>query len=152
MGALIDRDEEHLRLLKVTYYVLAGISGLFSLFPLLWVGLAGILMSGAIPAPSNSNGNPARMGLVFLSFGIAATILGLTLTLLTFLVARNLRDRRHRTFCMVIAGLCCLYVPCCTAIGVCAFIVLNRSTVKMLFDATAPSQSIDHSSQAERPS
>jgi ABC-type branched-subunit amino acid transport system permease subunit len=111
MGALVDRDEEHLKLLKISYYVLAGMSGLFSLFPLLWVGFAGILMSGAIPAPSNSNGDPAQMALVFLSFGIAATILGLTLPILTFRVARNFGDRRHRTFCMVIAGLCCVQVP-----------------------------------------
>ena len=151
MGALIDRDEEHLRLLKVAYYALAGITGLFSLFPLLWVGFAVILMSGAIPAPSNSVGDPARMWPVFLGFGIAATILALTLTLLTFLVARNLRDRRHRTFCMVVAGLCCLQVPWGTALGVCTFIVLNRPTVKVLFDLKAPSQSIDHPSPAERP-
>ena len=32
MGELIDRDQEHLNLLKWGYYVMAGMTGFFSLF------------------------------------------------------------------------------------------------------------------------
>jgi hypothetical protein len=133
MSELIDRDDEHLRLLKLAYYVLAGITGFFSLFPLLWIFLGGIFASGVIPANKGSEGDPRVFGFIFIGIGVAILLLGLASALLAFLAARNLRDRRHRTFCMVIAGVCCLYVPWGTVVGACTFMVLSRPRVKSLF-------------------
>ena len=73
--------------------------------------------------------------MIFLGIGVAFLVLGLGVTLLTYLVGRYLRDRRHRTFCLVMAGLSCLQIPWGTAIGICTISVLNRPSVKVLFEA-----------------
>jgi hypothetical protein len=44
-----------------------------------------------------------------------------------------LRQRRHRIFSFVIAGLDCLQIPFGTALGVFAIIVLSRDSVRQLY-------------------
>jgi hypothetical protein len=41
MAEMVDRDQEHLRLLKLGYYILAGMTCFFSLFALLYAGIGG---------------------------------------------------------------------------------------------------------------
>lgn len=133
---MIDRDEEHLRLLKLGYYVLAGITGLFSFFPAVAFGiLGGIFSSGAIPVSQQSGGkgDPRVFGTIMLVFAAFAFVAGALGSLAAFITARGLRDHRRRTFCFVVAICTCLYVPWGTLIGVCTILVLNRPSVKMLF-------------------
>ena len=134
MGELVDRDLEHLRLLKGGYYVMTGIMGFFTLFSLLYLGLGSAFASGAIPLTEGSTSDPRTMGMIFLVMGAGFLLIGLTITLLAFFTAHNLRDRRNRTFCLVIAGLSCLQIPWGTVIGVCTIAVLNRPSVKALFE------------------
>ena len=134
MGELVDRDLEHLRLLKGGFYIMAGITGLFTLFSLLYLGLGGLFASGAIPMKEGSTDDPRMMGLIFLVVGVGFLVIGLAITFLAFATGRNLRDRRNRTFCLVIAGLSCLQIPWGTVIGVCTISVLNRPSVKALFE------------------
>ena len=137
MGELVDRDQEHLDLLKLSYYILAGTTGFFSLFALIYIGLGALIASGVMsPMPGNPS-DPRLMGLIFLFIGLAVLLVGLTITFLTYWAGRCLRDRRHRTFCIFIACLCCLHLPFGTAIGVCTFIVLGRPSVRALFEGPA---------------
>ena len=57
-------------------------------------------------------------------FGLAA---------LSFFTARGLARQRHRTFCMVAAGLACLSVPLGTVLGVFTLVVLSRPAVAAMF-------------------
>jgi hypothetical protein len=41
--------------------------------------------------------------------------------------------RKHYTFCLVMAGVECLFMPFGTVLGVFTILVLNRQTVKELF-------------------
>lgn len=138
MAELVDRDEEHLRLLKLGYYIMAGMMGFFSLFSLIYIFLGGIFASGAIPVKDGSRDDPRLMGIIFLGLGIGVLLIGLTATSLTYFTGRSLRDRRHRVFCLIIAALCCLQIPWGTAIGVCTFMVLGRPSVKAQFEPHAP--------------
>jgi hypothetical protein len=144
MGELVDCDEEHLRLLKYCYYILAGITSFFSLTTIFAIALGALFASGTIPPQAQGPSPDAArtMGLFFLGFGLGALILGLAGSFLTFLVGRSLRDRRRRTFCIVVAFLYCLYVPWGTVIGVCTIIVLNRPNMKTLFGEQPPPQSV----------
>src|SRR5690349_18062598 len=126
MGELVDRDDEHLRLLKMGYYIMAGMMGFFSLFSLLYIFLGGLFASGAVPVKEASRDDPRLMGFIFLGLGVGVLFVGLTATFLTFLTGRSLRDRRRHMFCLIIAALSCLQIPWGTAIGVCTFMVLNR--------------------------
>ena len=70
------RDEDHLRLLSIFYFISAGLSGLFALFPLLYAVMG--LMFLSIPGKlQHAAGNPppAVFGWVLFGFGIGLTIL-----------------------------------------------------------------------------
>jgi hypothetical protein len=41
-------------------------------------------------------------------------------------------------FCLVVAGVSCLFMPFGTILGVLSLIVLNRPSVKLLFSAQEP--------------
>ena len=138
MGELVDRDDEHLRLLKMGHYVMAGMAGLFSLFSLLYIALGGLFASGAIPTKEGSADDPRLMGLIFLGIGVAVFLIGVGITLLAFFAGRSLRDRRRWTFCLIVAGLSCLQIPWGTVIGVCTISVLSRPSVKALFERPSP--------------
>jgi hypothetical protein len=134
MGELVDRDQEHLRLLEIGYYVMAGTVGFFSLFALIYIALGGLLLSGVVPKTPGAEGVPGFLGGVFLGIGIAFFVLGFTYAFLMYLAGRGLKRRQRRVLCLVMAGLCCLQIPWGTILGIFAINVLNRSTVIRLFE------------------
>jgi len=138
MAEMVDRDQEHLRLLKTGYYVLAGMTCLFSLFGLLYAGIGGLLASGAFPHSTDPKNDPRVVGLIFLGLGLVFVILGLVIAALYFVTGRSLGEYRRRTFCLVIAGVSCFFMPWGTVIGVCTILVLIRPNVKTLFEPAAP--------------
>ena len=127
----VNRDLEHLRLLGIFHYVLAGITGLFSLMPLMHVvmGLLMVYADGFGPSPP-----PAFFGWIFVFMGTIAILLGVTLTILLILAAGFLRKTRRRMFCFVIAAVSCAYVPLGTILGIFTIIVLSRESVRRLFE------------------
>jgi TctA family transporter len=135
VGELVDRDQEHLFLLKLSYYIMAGTTGFFSLFALIYIGLGALFASGVMPPMRGNPSDPRFLGLMFLSIGLVVLFIGLSITFLTYWAGRCIRDRRHRTFCVIVACLSCLHVPFGTAIGVCTLIVLGRPSVQALFEA-----------------
>jgi hypothetical protein len=138
MGELVDRDQEHLRLLMWAYYIWAGTIGVFSLFAVFYIAMGAMFASGAFPQPSNSPGDPRVFGLFFAAIGSVFLVLGLTFAFLTFFAGRSIRDRRRRVFCQIMGGLNCLQVPFGTVMGVCTIMVLNRPEVKLLFENPGP--------------
>jgi len=136
MGELVDRDVEHLRLLEWAYYILAGVTGLFSLLALLYVGLGAAFTSGAISERSGS-GDPRIVGMILLVAGLVVLVIGLASAALLYLAGRYLRNRRHRIFCIVVAVLCCLQFPWGTVIGIWTIVALSRASVRALFEPPA---------------
>jgi len=101
------RDEEHLRLLGIFYYILGGISALFALFPLIYVFL-GLFVS---MMPETRGGAAMKIYAGYL-----------------------LMRRRKRVVCLVIAGISCMGFPFGTVLGVFTFVVLLRDSVIELFN------------------
>jgi hypothetical protein len=81
------------------------------------------------------------MGRTQLTVGLALSILWLVTAILTLFAARFLGLRRHRIFCLVIGCLSCSLIPWGTVLGVCMMMVLNRPSVKDLFDPPQPAGS-----------
>jgi hypothetical protein len=133
MGEVVDLDQEHLRLLRVGFFIMAALTGSMSILSLLYIGLGGFFASQVIPLGGN-DGAPRLMGFVFLAIGGAFLVLGCTVTFLAWFAGRSLGERRRWTFCIVVSALFCLQFPFGTAIGVCALMVLNRPSVKLLFE------------------
>jgi MFS family permease len=139
MAELVDRDEEHLRLLKLCYYVLASMTAVYSFFSMIFLVFGSVILSTIIPKEqAGSQMDPRAFGLLFLGIAIAAVAAGFGSAIAAFLTAHNLRDHRRRTFCIVIAACTCIYIPWGTIIGICTIMVLNRPAVRTLFDETRP--------------
>jgi hypothetical protein len=145
-------DDEHLRLLTIFHYVLGGVYALFSCFFLIHfvLGLFIALSPGSfatpsptmptipgtspVPATNPNAAPPAFIGYFFMLIGGTAIAAGWTLAALTAYAGRCIQERKRYMLVMVVAGINCLWVPFGTALGVCSIIVLNRPTVRPLFD------------------
>ena len=136
MADLVDRDQEHLRLLHLCYYLHAGVTATLALIGLIYV-LIGVLVTSAMMVQSGSgNADTQRVGVIIVVMGSIFVGVGLGVAVLTFLTGHYLQRRRHRTFCIVMAGLTCLWIPYGTVLGVCTIIVLNRPAVTEMFEPT----------------
>jgi len=138
--ALSLEDASHLRLLSIFHYVVAGLTALFSLFPLIHVGIGIAALSGAMPIESNggaaSPDETRLFGWLFIGIGSFVILCGLTLAGFMAYAGRCLARQRRHTLCLVVAALSCMCMPLGTVLGVFTLIVLLRSAVKAAFDAS----------------
>lgn len=127
------RDADHLRILAVFHYVFAGLALLGIGFLALHYLIMRTVMSPEVLAQSQNPPPPEFLNLFvwFYAFFAAMMIIGGVLNLL---VANNLRKRRSRMFCMVVAGLNCLQFPFGTVLGVFTLVTLSRDSVRIMFD------------------
>ena len=138
----MDQDQEHLRLLSIFHYVVAGLAALFACFPLihLAIGLFFILAPASLSGPGQPP-PPAFLGWFFVVFASAFILAGWTFAACVFHAGRCLAKRRRLLFCQVMAGVECMFMPFGTVLGVFTLIVSMRPSVKPLFDgprATPP--------------
>ncbi len=134
------QDEDQLRLLSIFHYVVAGLAGLFALFPIFHL-IFGIAL---IVAPSEfaaKDGPHALFGWFFVIIAAMFITLGWVFAACVLSAGRFLAKRQHYMFCLVMAGVECLFMPFGTVLGVFTIIVLMREPVKQLF-------SVDKSPQA----
>ena len=134
------KDEEHLRFLHIGHTVAAAVTGLFSCMFLMHVGMgiAILVAPDSVFKDGHGKGPPPAFGWMALCIGSAAVLFGWTLAVLMFVAGRSIKRRKRHTFCLVVAGLSCLFMPFGTILGVFSLIVLNRPSVKLLFQAEAP--------------
>ena len=127
-------DEEHLRLLRIGYFISGGAAAFLCLFGLLYVvmGLFFVSALSSIPSPHGGQPPPA-VGWIIVGFFGLFVLAGAALATLKFLTARALGQRRSHMLCMITAGLTCISIPYGTFLGVCTFIVLGRPTVQAMF-------------------
>jgi hypothetical protein len=127
-------DAEHLRLLRIAYFIQGGTTLFMCLFGLLYVFMGIFAFSSSATMPASRVGpSPQFIGYIFAWLGGLFTLGGAALATLKFLTARALGLRRARMLCMITAALSCIFVPYGTAIGVCTFVVLGRPSVRALF-------------------
>ena len=134
-------DENHLKLLSIGYVVSGAMSGLFAFFGLIYV-FAGLMFSSMFAAAAKASPKPQElpppeMGWIFVFFGAAFFLVLASLAAAKFVAARYIRQRKGRTFCLVVAGISCFGIPYGTLLGVCTFIVLGRPGVKQLYDSSS---------------
>ncbi len=128
----LTKDEENLRLLSIFHYVVAGLGALFSLFPLLYVGMGALMLYGKL---EGADSDPAAriMGWVFIGIGLVFFLMGLSFVVCVALAGRHLSRRRHYMFCFIMGAVDCLFMPFGTVLGVFTIIVLQKEAVRQLF-------------------
>jgi hypothetical protein len=131
----VSQDGEHLRLLSIFHYVVGGLMALFACFPLIHIAMGAMLLLN--PDAFNKGQAPPfpaqTVGFMFVVIGSVIVLAGWLAAVLIFIAGRFLSRRKHHTFCVVIAGLSCVFFPFGTALGVFSLIVLLRPSVKEMF-------------------
>jgi hypothetical protein len=141
----MNKDLEHIRLLSIFHYVVGGIIALFACFPLIHLTM-GIFFLASAPEirrnqPPGEPDFPVEIfGAMFIIIPAVIILLGWTLALVTIIAGRKLSKQRSYTFCLIVAGLLCLFMPFGTVLGVFTIIVLMRDSVKALFNGQNPAQ------------
>ena len=135
-----NQDLEHLRLLAIFHYVVAGLAALFACIPLLHLFM-GIAMVSGWGGFNETDPMAGFMGWFFIAFSSVFILCGWAFAFCLFLAGRNLSQQRRYTFCLVMAGLACMFMPFGTVLGVFTIIVLLRDSVKELFGVNGASES-----------
>src|SRR5664279_647654 len=104
------QDEEHLKLLSIFHYILAGMAGLFALFPILHL-IMGLIVICTASGYTGNGPSPAIIGWIFVMFALLFISLGLTMAVLILTTGRFLAQRKHYQFCFVMACIECIFMP-----------------------------------------
>ena len=130
-------DDDHLRLLTVFHYVVAGLTALFGCLPCIHLSLGIAILAGAF---HNARGEafPRFIGVMLVVVASTLIVMFWSIAVLMLLAARNLARRRRHMFCFVVACIECLIMPFGTVLGVFSIIVLLRRSVKQRFGLAAP--------------
>jgi hypothetical protein len=131
----MNQDSDHLRLLAVFHYIVAGLAALFSFFPLLYVAMGAFFVWAAQHPNPRQTGEPPPeiVGWIFIAFGSLFFLLGLAMAICILIAGRSLAKRKCYLFAFVVACIECLFMPFGTVLGVFTIIVLSRQSVKALF-------------------
>jgi hypothetical protein len=135
------QDEDHLKLLSIFHYVAAGMAAVFSLFPIIHLIFGLFILLAPETLDNKGEPPPAFLGWLFVLFPAVVMVIGWTFAAFVFVAGRFLAQRKHYLFCLVVAGVECIFMPVGTALGVFTIIVLMRESVKQLFNpGTATTQ------------
>ena len=133
-------DEEHLRLIRLGYFVNAATAGFYSFFGLLYSGIAFFFVRAlpylpASPSPKSVSPSFSQQAFVgsLVLLGVGAVMLGFTIAALRLRAAKCIRERRSRLFCQLIAATSCIELPYGTVFSVLALTALSRPSVRSLF-------------------
>lgn len=135
-------DEEHLRLLRMGYFISAGFAAFFAPFGLFYAGMGLLIGSTARHSAKGGHGPPPEHLAWFFAFvGLGMALLAVSVALLRLRAAKCLRTRSSRTFCLVMGAISCFEMPYGTALGIFTFMVLSRPSVRRMFE-TAPGEAL----------
>jgi hypothetical protein len=134
----VTQDAEHVRLLAMFHYIVAGLAALFSLLPLLYTTIGAVFIFAArhgTPKPGEEL-PPEFLGWIFVGVGLLLFLLGIATAICILMAGRSLTKHRHYWFAFSIAYVECLFIPFGTILGVFTIIALSRESVKGLFSTT----------------
>jgi uncharacterized Tic20 family protein len=126
------QDEQYLNLLSIFHYVVAGLTALFSCFFLIHIAIGIAMLCGAFEGKDSP---PRFIGLFFIIFPTLFIMAAWILAGFMIAAGRKLRQRKSRTFCLVVAGIECISMPFGTILGVFTIVLLMKDSVKAIFEA-----------------
>jgi hypothetical protein len=140
------QDHDHLRILGIFHYVVAGLTSLMGLFPVLhlMVGLGLLFAPETMFSEGTSHTEfpfPIRLfGLFFAALPAIMIVAAQAFAVTIAVAGRRLRAHSHYTYCQVMAAVACVFMPFGTVLGIFTLLVLARPSVKTLFGIETPCQ------------
>jgi len=137
----MSQDAEHLQLLAIFHYVVAGLAAVFSFFPLLYTTVGAIFIFAARHGTARPGEDlpPEFLGWIFAVLGSVLFLIGIAMAICILMTGRSLALRKRYSFVLVMACIECLFIPFGTILGVFTIVVLSRESVQGLF-SKAPVQ------------
>jgi hypothetical protein len=133
-GAAFDRDQEHLRLLSIFHYILAGLLALFGCVPIIHLVMGVVFIAVGSDMPSHrGDPPPAVVGWIFVGIASALILSAWSVAACVMFAGRFLARRTRHTFCLAVAAVSCLFFPMGTVLGAFTLAVLLRPSVKARF-------------------
>jgi hypothetical protein len=135
----MNRDQEHLQLLAIFHYVVAGLAALFSFFPLLYTTVGTIFIFAARHGTTKPGEElpPEFLGWIFAVIGSVLFLIGIAMAICILIAGRSLALRKRYSFAIVMSCIECLFVPFGTILGVFTIVVLSRESVRGLFSTAS---------------
>jgi hypothetical protein len=131
-----NQDEQHLKLLSIFHYVVGGVAGLLACFPILHLVIGiGLVISSL--TQSSHDGPGALFGLFFIVIAGSFILVGWAFAICIILSGRFIAKRKNYMFCLVMAGVECMFTPFGTVLGVFTIITLTQPPVKEMFESHA---------------
>src|SRR5438874_13289134 len=103
----MNQGTDHLRLLAIFHYVVAGLAALFSLFPLLYRMVGSVFIFAArhgTPIPGEEL-PPGFLGWIFIGLGLLLFLVGIGMAICISIAGRSLSRRICYTLALLIAYL-----------------------------------------------
>jgi len=131
----MNRDKEHLKLLPIFHYVVAGLAALFAFLPLLYTTVGAIFIFAVRHGTAKPGEElpPEFLGWIFAMIGSVLFLIGIAMAICILIAGRSLALCKRYSFTMVMACIECLFIPFGTILGVFTIVVLSRESVKGLF-------------------
>jgi ABC-type phosphate transport system permease subunit len=127
-------DTDHLNLLSIFHFVVAGLALLGILFLFAHFEFMHYIFTNPEVWQNQKGGPPPQQIFsVLIVFYIIGGIFFVVSAILNVLSGLFLHARRNRTFSLVVAGINCLQMPFGTVLGVFTTIVLLRPSVRELY-------------------
>jgi hypothetical protein len=131
------QDSEHLRLLAIFHFIVAGLSVLGLGFLVLHYTLMSTVIANPQiwkKSPHPPPFTPEQFMAMFVWFYVIFGVMLILAAVLNLFSGLFLLRRRHRVFSIVVAALNCLQVPFGTILGVFTILVLSRESVSKTFE------------------
>ncbi|MEA3266496.1 MAG: hypothetical protein U9P42_06075 [Candidatus Fermentibacteria bacterium] len=126
-----DSEKDTLHMLAIFHYVIAGLIALVACIPLIHLTVGLSLTVGAIASEEPAMG---MAGVFFTLIASFIILLGWGLAVLVFLAGKNLDRQTKYRFCMIGAGVLCIFMPLGTILGVFTLVTLQDDSVKAMFN------------------
>ncbi len=124
-------QKDTLHMLSIFHYVIGGLIALVACVPLIHLTIGISLTAGAIASEEPFLG---MAGVVFSLVAALVILIGWGLAFFIFLAGKNLDRQTKYQFCMVGAGVLCIFMPLGTILGVFTLVTLQENSVKAMFE------------------
>jgi hypothetical protein len=140
---IMNQDANYLKILSVFHFIVAGIAGLFACFPIFHLTMDLSMLTGEFFPKEAGAEFPfpfSMFGLMFTLIPAAIILLGWAFAIALAVSGYFLLRKQHQLFCLIMAGISCIFMPFGTVLGVFTIVVLMQPDIKKQFDSTEVAQ------------